>query len=66
MSFVYRIEWMLEYQGMICLAGNQVWWTWECEDTFQRMKKAKHKSGMKDFAKKLRRQIDDLVVKVIH
>lgn len=55
---------MLDYQGMICLAGSQVWWTWECEDMFTRMKKGKLKSGMKDFAKKQHRQIDDLVVKV--
>lgn len=55
---------MLEYQGMVCLAGNQIWWTWECEDVFSRMKRSKHKSGMKDFAKKQHRQIDDLVVKV--
>ena len=55
---------MMAYQGMICLAGNQVWWTWECEDTFNKMKRGKNKSGMKDFAKKQHRQIDELVVKV--
>ena len=54
----------MAYQGMICLAGNQVWWTWECEDTFNKMKRGKNKSGMKDFAKKQHRQIDELVVKV--
>lgn len=55
---------MLKYQGMICLAGNQVWWTWEVEDTFNKIKKHKMKSAMKDFAKKQHRQIDELVVQV--
>ena len=54
----------MAYQGIICLAGYQVWWTWECEDTFNKMKRGKNKSGMKDFAKKQHRQIDELVVKV--
>ena len=62
--YVDRVDWMMVYQGMICLAGNQVWWTWECEDTFNKMKRGKNKSGMKDFAKKQHRQIDELVVKV--
>ncbi|BFZ18669.1 hypothetical protein BsWGS_21707 [Bradybaena similaris] len=58
-----RVEWMLEYQGMVCLAGNQTWWTWEVEDVFRKVKKG-HKTAMKDYAKKLHQQIDDLVVKV--
>ena len=62
--YVDRVDWMMVYQGMICLAGNQVWWTWECEDTFNKMKRGKNKSGMKDFAKKQHRQIDELVVRV--
>ncbi|XP_059165934.1 dynein axonemal heavy chain 10-like isoform X2 [Physella acuta] len=58
-----RVDWMLDYQGMVCLAGNQVWWTWEVEDVFRKVKKGQ-KTAMKDYAKKLHRQIDDLVVKV--
>lgn len=34
------------YQGMICLAGNQVWWTWEVEDVFHKAKKG-GKTAMK-------------------
>lgn len=54
---------MLDYQGMVCLAGNQVWWTWEVEDVFRKVKKGQ-KTAMKEYAKKLHKQIDDLVVKV--
>ena len=34
-----RTEWMFEYQGMVILAGNQIWWTWEVEDVFNKNKK---------------------------
>lgn len=54
---------MFDYLGMVCLAGNQVWWTWEVEDVFENLKKGA-KTGMKDFAKKQHSQIDDLVVQV--
>ncbi|XP_067660223.1 dynein axonemal heavy chain 10-like [Haliotis asinina] len=58
-----RVEWMMNYQGMVCLAGNQVWWTWEVEDVFRKVKKGA-KTALKDYAKKLHKQIDDLVVQV--
>ena len=51
------------YQGMVCLAGNQVWWTWEVEDVFRKVKKG-HKVALKEYAKKLHKQIDDLVIQV--
>ena len=28
---------MLPYQGMVVLAGNQIWWTWEVEDVFNKV-----------------------------
>ncbi|KAK2837261.1 hypothetical protein Q5P01_014473 [Channa striata] len=34
-----RVDWMLLYQGMVVLAANQVWWTWEVEDVFKNIKK---------------------------
>lgn len=34
------------YQGMVALAGNQVWWTWEVEDVFHKAKKG-GKTAMK-------------------
>jgi len=48
---------------MVCLACNQVWWTWEVEDVFRKVK-AGHKQAMKEFSAKQFRQIDDLVVLV--
>ena len=55
---------MRGYQGMVCLAGNQIWWTWEVEDVFKKVKQGQ-KQAMKDFAKKQNAQIDDLVTQVL-
>ena len=54
---------MYDYQGMVVMATNQVWWTWEVEDVFRKVKKG-DKMGMKNYAKKLHSQIDNLVVQV--
>jgi len=54
----------MKYQGMICLATNQVWWTWEVEDVFSKVQRGM-KQAMKDYARKQHQQIDDLVVQVI-
>ena len=54
---------MYDYQGMVILAANQVWWTWEVEDVFLKVKRG-DKMGMKNYSKKLHGQIDDLVVQV--
>ena len=48
---------------MVILAANQVWWTWEVEDVFRKVKRG-DKMGMKNYSKKLHGQIDDLVVQV--
>ena len=45
------------------LAANQVWWTWEVEDTFMKVKKG-DKMGLKNYSKKLHTQINEVVVKV--
>ncbi|KAK3792441.1 hypothetical protein RRG08_045982, partial [Elysia crispata] len=58
-----RADWMLDYQGMVCLAASQVWWTWETEDVFRKLKTGV-KSALKDYARKMHMQIDQLVVKV--
>ncbi|XP_069789574.1 dynein axonemal heavy chain 10 isoform X2 [Narcine bancroftii] len=58
-----RNDWMLVYQGMVVLAATQVWWTWEVEDVFQRVKKG-DKQAMKNYAKKMHQQIDDLVTHI--
>lgn len=59
----YRVDWMYDYQGMVVLATNQVWWTWEVEDVFKKVKKG-DKMAMKNYSKKLHSQIDSLVVTV--
>ena len=51
---------MFGYQGMICLAGNQVWWTWEVEDVFNKVKKGA-KTALKDYAKRQHKQINEVV-----
>ncbi|KAL0979348.1 hypothetical protein UPYG_G00183960 [Umbra pygmaea] len=58
-----RTEWMLQYQGMVVLAGNQVWWTWEMEDVFLKVKKGE-KQAMKNYAKKMHQQIHELVMRI--
>ncbi|XP_073442216.1 dynein axonemal heavy chain 10 [Dendrobates tinctorius] len=58
-----RVDWMLLYQGMVVLAGNQVWWTWEVEDVFRKVKKGE-KQALKSFAKKMHQQIDELVTRI--
>lgn len=61
-----RSDWMLKYQGMICLAINQVWWTAEVEEIFDQVKNG-NKRAMKSFLEQQNKQIDELVVKgMIH
>jgi len=38
-----RCEWMLNYQGQMCLAANSVWWTAEVENVFWEIKKVFNK-----------------------
>lgn len=59
-----RVDWMLLYQGMVVLAANQVWWTWELEDVFKNVKKGK-KHALKNYAEKMHKQIDELVSRII-
>ena len=63
LSYLFRPDWMLKYQGMVVLAAGQVWWTWEVEDVFDQVRKG-DKLGMKNYARKMHTQINDLVVKV--
>ena len=49
---------MLDYQGMVVLAGNLVWWTWEVEDVFKKVKLGGvNKLAMKNYAKKCQSQV---------
>lgn len=38
-SKISRCEWMLNYQGQMCLAANGVWWTAEVENVFMELEK---------------------------
>lgn len=58
-----RVDWMLLYQGMVVLAANQVWWTWEVEDVFRSVKNGE-KHALKNYAKKMHQQIDELVTRI--
>ena len=59
-----RVDWMLDYQGMVVLAANQIWWTWEVEDVFRKVING-DKLAMKNYAKQLHSQIDDLVKQIV-
>lgn len=41
-----RCEWMMNFQGQMCLAANSVWWTAEVENVFWKIKKVSYKIGM--------------------
>ncbi|KAL6114194.1 dnah10 [Pungitius sinensis] len=58
-----RVDWMLLYQGMVVLAANQVWWTWEVEDVFKNVKRGE-KHALKNYAEKMHQQIDELVKRI--
>ncbi|KAI5166248.1 Dynein Heavy Chain 10, Axonemal [Manis pentadactyla] len=58
-----RVDWMLLYQGMVVLAASQVWWTWEVEDVFHKVQ-AGEKQAMKNYGRKMHRQIDELVTRI--
>lgn len=54
---------MFLYQGMVVLAANQVWWTWEVENVFKRLQKGE-KHALRDYATQMHRQIDELVTRI--
>ena len=54
-----RTKWIKDNLGMMTLLGSQVWWTWEVEDVFNRVRDG-NKYAMKDFSGKLTNQLVDL------
>ncbi|CAF1153283.1 unnamed protein product [Adineta ricciae] len=58
-----RASWMYNYQGMVVLAANQIWWSWEVEDTFNKVAKGQ-KMAMKNYAKQLNTQIEEVVAEI--
>lgn len=61
--FFVRADWMFLYQGMVVLAANQVWWTWEVENVFQRLQDGE-KHALRDYAAQMHQQIDELVTRI--
>lgn len=55
-----RNKWVQEVLGMVTCAGSQVWWTWETEDVFRRVREG-DKYAMKTFATKQTEQLLSLV-----
>lgn len=58
-----RDLWISESLGMVTLGGSQIWWTWETEDTFIRVRNG-HKHAMKDFLVKQNSQLSQLTCMV--
>ncbi|TMW57276.1 hypothetical protein Poli38472_003201 [Pythium oligandrum] len=58
-----RTAWLEEVMGMVGLVGSQIWWTWEVEDVFHRVKGG-NKYAMKELEVKLTNQLNELVRRV--
>ncbi len=56
---VCSTQWISDSLGMVTLVGSQIWWTWETEDVFRRVREG-NKHAMKDFAAKLTTQLSEL------
>jgi dynein heavy chain len=58
-----RLDWIAEQLGMVVCAGSQIWWTWETEDVFRRVRKG-DKYAMKSYAERQTKQLLELVARV--
>ena len=58
-----RLQWIEDSKGMCGLAGSQVWWTYQVEDAFLKVKKGK-RNAVKDLVVKLSDQLDEMVVEM--
>eukprot|EP01051_Picozoa_sp_SAG22_P022679 SAG22_NODE_5527_length_999_cov_0.992222_1_plen_128_part_10 len=54
-----RLEWIHSVLGMCSCAGGQIWWTWEVEEAFRRVKT--DNKAMKTLNERLTGQLTDLV-----
>ncbi|XP_066582837.1 dynein axonemal heavy chain 10 [Prorops nasuta] len=55
-----RIRWILQYEGMMILAADQVWWTAEVEETFRRISIGKSQA-MKEYLQELNDRLENVV-----
>ncbi|KAI8916282.1 dynein heavy chain and region D6 of dynein motor-domain-containing protein [Gorgonomyces haynaldii] len=58
-----RLVWLQQNLGMVGITCSQVWWTWEVEDVFRKIKSG-NKLAMKKYFKTLGEQLEQLVVTV--
>ena len=57
-----RIEWIDNQVGMVSIMGTQTWWTWEVEDSFNKVKKG-DKYAVKRLLDRLGGQVNELIDK---
>ena len=62
-QFKPRVEWMIDFQGMVILAANQVWWTAEVENVFYKVRQGLKRS-MKEYLGVLNEQLEAVVVQI--
>ncbi|KAG5320172.1 DYH10 protein, partial [Pseudoatta argentina] len=53
-------QWILEFQGMMILVANQIWWTAEVENVFDKISQG-NKRAMKEYLQQLNTQLDEMV-----
>ena len=58
-----RVEWLKKELGMVVNTGAQIWWTFEVNDVFDKVRKG-DKMGMKKFATKCHAQLNGLIVAI--
>jgi dynein heavy chain len=58
-----RVKFVSDFLGMIAVTTNQVWWTFEVEDAFRKVRQG-NKHAMKQLLAKLSQQLNDLVDRV--
>ncbi|KAM0726763.1 Dynein axonemal heavy chain 10 [Formica fusca] len=55
-----RTKWILEFQGMMVLTANQIWWTAEVENVFDKISQG-NKRAMKEYLQQLNDQLNEVV-----
>jgi dynein heavy chain, axonemal len=58
-----RCEWIEKYLGQMAMTGSKIWWTYQVEDGFRKVKAGKQ-TAIKDLATKLTGQLNDLVAEM--
>ncbi|KYN43305.1 Dynein heavy chain 10, axonemal, partial [Trachymyrmex septentrionalis] len=53
-------QWILDFQGMMILVANQIWWTAEVENVFDKISQG-NKRAMKEYLQQLNTQLDEVV-----